>query len=53
MNKFAKIEEQIPEGFEARSMDSKEGIFTFKDGMAKFVWMNLPPEPGFCCFLQA
>jgi hypothetical protein len=47
MNKFAKIEEQIPEGFEARSMDSKEGIFTFKDGMAKFVWMNLPPEPGF------
>ena len=47
MNKFAKIEEQIPEGFEAISMDSKEGIFTFKDGLVKFVWMNLPPEPGF------
>ena len=47
MNKFAKIEEQIPDGFDAKSMDSKDGIFTFKDGIAKFVWMNLPPESGF------
>jgi hypothetical protein len=47
MDKFAKIEEQIPDGFEARSMESKEGIFTFRDGLVKFVWMNLPPEPGF------
>jgi hypothetical protein len=47
MNKFAKIEEQIPVGFEAKSMDSKDGIFTFKDGVAKFVWMNLPAESGF------
>jgi len=47
MNKFAKIEEQIPDGFDAKSMDSKDGIFTYKDGIAKFVWMNLPPENGF------
>jgi len=47
MNKFAKIEEQTPEGFEAKSMDIKGGIFTFKDGLVKFVWMNLPPEQGF------
>lgn len=47
MNKFAKIEEQIPDGFEAKSLDSKDGIFTFKDGLAKFVWMNLPSESGF------
>jgi hypothetical protein len=47
MNKFAKIEEQIPAGFEARSMESREGLFTFKDGIAKFVWMNLPDDPGF------
>jgi hypothetical protein len=47
MNKFAKIEEQIPGGFEAKSIDSKEGIFTFKDGLVKFVWMNLPAQPGF------
>ena len=47
MNKFAKIEESIPEGFEARSMKSRDGLFTFKDGVAKFVWMNLPAAPGF------
>ena len=47
MNKFAKIEEQIPAGFEAKSMDSKDGIFTFKDGLVKYVWMNLPPEQAF------
>jgi len=47
MDKFAKIEEIIPEGFEAKSIDSKDGIFTFKDGLAKIVWMNLPPESGF------
>jgi ribosomal protein L12E/L44/L45/RPP1/RPP2 len=47
MNKFAKIEEQIPDGFEAASMESRDGLFTFKDGIAKFVWMNLPAVPGF------
>lgn len=47
MNKFAKIEEQIPAGFEARSMESRDGLFTFKDGIAKFVWMNLPAVPGY------
>jgi len=47
MNKFAKIEEQVPAGFEAKSMDTKDGIFTFKDGLVKFVWMNLPAESGF------
>lgn len=47
MNKFAKIEEQVPAGFDAKSMETKDGIFTFKDGLVKFVWMNLPPESGF------
>jgi hypothetical protein len=47
MNKFAKIEENIPDGFEAKSMESRDGLFTFKDGVAKFVWMNLPDGPGF------
>lgn len=45
--KFAKIEEQIPEGYRAVSDEEKEPIFTFKDGIAKFIWMNLPPEPYF------
>lgn len=47
MNKFAKIEEQIPSGFEAVALESREGLFTYKDGVAKFVWMNLPEESGF------
>jgi hypothetical protein len=47
MNKFAKIEEQIPSGFEAVTIESREGLFTYKDGVAKFVWMNLPEDPGF------
>ena len=47
MNKFAKIEEQIPTGFEAVEVESREGLFTFKEGVAKFVWMNLPEDAGF------
>jgi hypothetical protein len=47
MNKFAKVEETIPDGFEAYSMEAAEGLFTFKDGIAKYVWMNLPEESGF------
>ena len=47
MNKFAKIEEQIPSGFKAVAVESREGLFTYKEGVAKFVWMNLPEAPGF------
>jgi len=45
--KFAKIEEKIPAGYTAVNMDSKEGIFVFKNGQAKFLWMNLPQSPYF------
>jgi hypothetical protein len=47
LDKFARIEETIPAGFEAKSVVSKGAIFTFKDGVAKWIWMNLPPEHGF------
>ena len=40
--KFAKIEETVPSGFTAIKIDSKEGIFVFKDGLAKFLWMSMP-----------
>lgn len=45
--KFAKIEEDIPPGYTAKNIDPKQAIFTFKDGVAKFLWMNLPADPYF------
>jgi hypothetical protein len=46
-NKFAKIEEKVPAGYKAVSIDPKEAIFTFKNSTAKFLWMNLPSSPYF------
>lgn len=45
--KFAKIEETISPNFTAVSNDTKDGIFTFKNNVAKFLWMNLPAESQF------
>lgn len=45
--KFAKIEETVPSGYTAIKIDSKDGIFVFKDGKAKILWMNLPSGPYF------
>jgi ribosomal protein L12E/L44/L45/RPP1/RPP2 len=45
--KFAKIEEAVPAGFTALKVESKDGIFVFKDGLAKFLWMSLPTSPYF------
>ncbi|MFP4556023.1 MAG: SPOR domain-containing protein [Bacteroidales bacterium] len=46
-DKFAKIEEEIPEGYTAEAIETQDGIFTFKDQKAKFLWMNLPPDSRF------
>lgn len=45
--KFAKIEEEVPQGFKAEPIQTKDAIFTFKDQKVKFLWMNLPPEQRF------
>jgi hypothetical protein len=47
LKKFAKIEEIVPKGFTAVNVDSKEGIFTFRDGKVKYLWMNMPASPYF------
>ena len=46
-DKFAKIEEDIPQGFKAEAIQTKDAIFTFKDQKVKFLWMNLPAEQRF------
>lgn len=45
--KFAKIEEDVPQGFKAEPIQTKDAIFTFKEQKVKFLWMNLPPEQRF------
>ncbi|MGM0531380.1 MAG: hypothetical protein ACQER7_08510 [Bacteroidota bacterium] len=42
--KFAKIQEDIPEGYQAVEEEGQGAIFTFKDQTAKFLWMNLPSD---------
>ncbi len=45
--KFAKIEEDVPPGFTAEALETKDAVFTFKDQKVKFLWMNLPADPRF------
>lgn len=47
LDKFARIEETVPAGFDVKPVVSKDAVFTFKDGLAKWVWMNLPAGNGY------
>lgn len=44
---FGKIQEEIPDGYKAMSIESVNAIFTFKDNTIKFLWLNLPQAPLF------
>ncbi len=46
-DKYAKIQEAIPAGYQATAVESNEGIFSYKDNTVKFLWMALPPQRQF------
>ncbi len=46
-SKFAKVEEVVPKGYTAEPIESRDAIFSFEDGVVKFLWMALPPQPMF------
>lgn len=41
---FAKVEEYLPEDFTATEIESNDAIFSFKDGVVKFLWMTMPSQ---------
>jgi hypothetical protein len=47
IDKFGKIQEQVPVGYNAISIKSKNSIFTFKNHIVKFMWMNMPSNRQF------
>ncbi len=47
VRRLARVEEQVPEGYTATSSNNQGSIFSFKSGIAKFLWMDLPDDPLF------
>ena len=41
---FGKLQETLPEGFTAVVKESDDAIFSTKERVAKFVWLNLPSK---------
>jgi hypothetical protein len=52
INGFVKFFQGIPEGCIAKSIESKGGNFSFSDGGAKIIWINLPSENEFTISYQ-
>ena len=46
-DQFAKVQEKVPEGYQAESIETKDAIFTYKNNEVKFLWMTLPAEQEF------
>jgi len=46
-DQFAKVQEKVPAGYQAESIETKDAIFTYKNNEVKFLWMTLPAEQEF------
>ncbi|GAB4256893.1 MAG: hypothetical protein Kow0079_14070 [Vicingaceae bacterium] len=44
---FAKVQSDLPDGFNCEPVDTKGATFSFKDNKVKFIWMALPSEETF------
>lgn len=44
---FAKVQQEIPEGFSAEAIETKGATFSFKENQIKYIWMALPSEEEF------
>lgn len=44
---FAKVQQDLPDGFSASEVDSKGASFTFSENKVKLIWMSLPAEEEF------
>ena len=44
MKGFARVQETLPAGLTAMSLENKGGTFSFIDGKVKIIWDNLPAE---------
>lgn len=44
---FAKLQEEIPEGFIATAIESKSATFSFDKNKVKLIWMSLPADAKF------
>ncbi|ALO14713.1 hypothetical protein L21SP5_01046 [Salinivirga cyanobacteriivorans] len=47
INQFGKIQEQIPRGYKAISLRSKNAMFTNNGRILKFMWMQFPSDEHF------
>jgi cell division septation protein DedD len=46
-NKYAKLEESIPQGYTAEPVETTGGVFDYTNGKVKFLWLDLPSQPRF------
>lgn len=44
---FAKLSENIPQGFNAKNSNSGGGVFSFENNEVKFLWLSIPTESNF------